>query len=394
MVALLQKRLDRRIKGSNLYNKYSFRSIPLKSITTFSEKNALYNGDYFRNMMVLERKRAERTNNEFMIVLIDVSLFASKNSNAHQVIENITNALSTNTRETDIKGWYTDRKVIGVIFTEYDPLYKDVIRQKVTKALDNALPLKLQKLVSVSWFNFPEDEKKGGKKAIDMNAMLYNSKVVNHSVASFSNVCKRGIDIIGSIVGIMLFSPFFIVIPIVIKCCSKGPVFFKQVRVGLYGQTFLCFKFRTMKVSNNADIHKEFMRNFIKNGDGTSNTTQKCTYKITNDPRVTWIGRFLRKSSLDELPQFFNVLLGHMSLVGPRPAISSEVEEYNLWHKRRVLEAKPGITGIWQVKGRSRTDFNNMVRMDIQYIQKRSPLLDLALIFKTPIAMFSAKGAY
>jgi lipopolysaccharide/colanic/teichoic acid biosynthesis glycosyltransferase len=121
---------------------------------------------------------------------------------------------------------------------------------------------------------------------------------------------------------------------------------------------------------------------------------QKGTYKITKDPRVTPVGHFLRKTSLDELPQFFNVLLGDMSLVGPRPAIPYECEEYDVWHRRRLLEMKPGITGLWQVRGRSATTFDEMVRIDIKYVQEWSLWLDIKIILQTPWVVLKGKGAY
>jgi lipopolysaccharide/colanic/teichoic acid biosynthesis glycosyltransferase len=159
-------------------------------------------------------------------------------------------------------------------------------------------------------------------------------------------------------------------IPIIMKLTSPGPVLFRQERVGLYGKHFTFLKFRSMHVNNNADVHKEFIHNLIakKSSAQTGNDSagQKI-YKITNDTRVTPLGKILRKTSLDELPQFFNVLKGDMSLAGPRPPIPYEVEKYHIWHRRRVMEVKPGITGLWQVEGRSSTTFDEMVRLDIQY---------------------------
>jgi lipopolysaccharide/colanic/teichoic acid biosynthesis glycosyltransferase len=149
-----------------------------------------------------------------------------------------------------------------------------------------------------------------------------------------------------------------------------------------------------MYVSNNNDCHKEFVKDFIKNSDKDKKKGSNHVYKIKNDPRITPIGKFLRKTSLDELPQFINVLLGNMSLVGPRPCLPYEFENYGLWHKRRILETKPGITCIWQVEGRSTTTFETMVRMDIQYIIKWSLFLDVKLLAKTPFSVFVTKGAY
>jgi lipopolysaccharide/colanic/teichoic acid biosynthesis glycosyltransferase len=157
-------------------------------------------------------------------------------------------------------------------------------------------------------------------------------------------------------------------------------------------------KFRSMYANNDPSIHKEFVRNLIQ-GNKTDHiqsvgAQQNKSFKIKEDPRVTSIGRFLRKTSIDELPQFFNVLVGHMSLVGPRPPIPYECEDYDIWHRSRVLDMKPGITGLWQVDGRSATSFDEMVRMDIKYIREWSLLLDMKIIIKTPLVVLTCKGAY
>ena len=152
-------------------------------------------------------------------------------------------------------------------------------------------------------------------------------------------------------------------------------------------------KFRSMYSNNSDSQHREFVAKLIKGEiDAEADESGEKIYKIKNDPRVTPIGRFLRKTSLDEIPQFFNVLKGEMSLVGPRPAIGYEVDQYDLWHRRRIV-AKPGITGFWQVAGRSLTTFDGMVRMDIRYIQKSSFISDLLLIIRTPFVLLGSKGA-
>jgi lipopolysaccharide/colanic/teichoic acid biosynthesis glycosyltransferase len=210
----------------------------------------------------------------------------------------------------------------------------------------------------------------------------------------FSEISKRAIDIVGSITGLLLFSPVFFFAFIFIPLTSKGPVFFKQNRVGKGGRIFKIFKLRTMFISNDESLHRNYVTNFIRGESvSTVNNSGKEIYKLTNDNRITAIGKFLRKTSLDEIPQFINVLLGDMSLVGPRPPIPYEVSEYQLWHCCR-LQCKPGITGYWQIEGRSRTNFDNMVRMDINYVNKKSLLLDLMMIFKTPFVLISSKGAY
>ncbi len=209
-------------------------------------------------------------------------------------------------------------------------------------------------------------------------------------------VIKRIMDIIGSLIGIVFFAPLMIFIAFVIKLTSQGPVLFKQKRAGYRGELFTFYKFRTMKTNCDESIHKKYVQSLIKGKNGRLNngSTNQPLYKIVKDPRVTKVGRFLRKTSLDELPQFFNVLFGQMSLVGPRPPIPYELADYHNWHYRRVLDAKPGLTGYWQVYGRSRTTFDEMVRMDLYYVRNQSLWFDIQIILKTLTAVMMTDGAF
>jgi lipopolysaccharide/colanic/teichoic acid biosynthesis glycosyltransferase len=172
---------------------------------------------------------------------------------------------------------------------------------------------------------------------------------------------------------------------------SEGPVLFRQKRVGHLGKQFTFLKFRSMQVSADSDIHEQYVTKLIA---GNLKIPEDGVFKIQKDPRVTLVGRFLRKTSLDELPQFWNVLTGEMSLVGPRPPLLYEVAVYDLWHRRRLLEAKPGLTGLWQVTGRSHTCFNDMVRLDLHYTRSSSLWLDLKILLHTPGAVVAGDGAY
>jgi lipopolysaccharide/colanic/teichoic acid biosynthesis glycosyltransferase len=192
-----------------------------------------------------------------------------------------------------------------------------------------------------------------------------------------------------------VLSPLLIVIAAAIKLTSKGPILFTQQRLGQYGARFTFLKFRSMYFKSDAKIHRDYVRKLISaKEDHQQPDGDKGVYKIKNDPRVTPVGGFLRKTSLDELPQFINVLMGEMSLVGPRPPIPYEVEAYDLWHRRRFLEAKPGITGLWQVEGRSRIKFDEMVRLDLKYAKTWSPWLDIKILLRTPGAVLRGDGAY
>ena len=229
-----------------------------------------------------------------------------------------------------------------------------------------------------------------------MTARLYPDLVETEKRKKVPLLIKDAMDVVLSAFALLVLSPLFLVLAVIIKLTSKGPVFFRQERIGQYGVPFVFLKFRSMHVSKEADIHKEFVQNFIagKPGLAVAGANQKSVYKITNDPRVTWIGKFMRRTSLDELPQFWNVLKGEMSLVGPRPPIQYEFDVYDVWHRRRSLEVKPGITGLWQIHGRSRTTFDEMVRLDLQYSRSWSPLLDLKILLQTPRAILTGDGAY
>jgi lipopolysaccharide/colanic/teichoic acid biosynthesis glycosyltransferase len=191
-----------------------------------------------------------------------------------------------------------------------------------------------------------------------------------------------------------MFSPLLLAIAIAVKLSSRGPILFRQQRVGQYGRNFTFLKFRSMYVNNDNSVHQEFVKKLIAQDGATPAQEGQGVYKLTNDKRITRIGGFLRRTSLDELPQLFNVLRGDMSLVGPRPPIPYELAAYQTWHRRRVLEVKPGITGLWQVTGRSRVKFDEMVRLDLRYATNWSPWLDLKILLKTPLAVIKGSGAY
>ena len=200
---------------------------------------------------------------------------------------------------------------------------------------------------------------------------------------SFYEAIKRLIDITCSFVGILVLSPLFIIIAIIIKFTSKGPVFFSQKRVGKYGREFDMYKFRSMVV--NAEELKEKL--------AAQNEMSGPMFKMKDDPRVTKVGKFIRKTSIDELPQLWNVLKGDMSLVGPRPSLPKEVAQFEGWMYKR-LEVKPGLTCYWQVSGRNNIEFDEWMRLDIKYVEERSFWIDMKLIFKTVFVLFGDNNAY
>jgi lipopolysaccharide/colanic/teichoic acid biosynthesis glycosyltransferase len=217
---------------------------------------------------------------------------------------------------------------------------------------------------------------------------------------------KRALDVAGALVAFALLWPVMLVAAIAVAATSRGPVIFRQTRLGRGARPFVFYKFRSMVTSASDDVHRSFATGFVTGvpapapapvpgvaGGAAPQAADRAPFKLARDVRVTAVGAFLRRSSLDELPQFFNVLRGDMSLVGPRPPIPYEVEHYQPWHLRRILATRPGITGLWQVEGRSRVTFNDMVRMDLRYIRECSLLLDLKILARTLLVVIRADGA-
>ena len=205
---------------------------------------------------------------------------------------------------------------------------------------------------------------------------------IDESKKRFYEICKRGIDIIGAGSGLLLLSPVIVVVACAVKFTSKGPIFFSQKRVGKNGKIFDMYKFRSMVV--NAEELKEKLAH--------QNEMSGPMFKMKDDPRVTKIGKFIRKTSLDELPQLWNVLKGDMSLVGPRPSLPKEVAQFEKWMYKR-LSVKPGLTCFWQVSGRNNIDFEDWMKLDIKYVDERNIWIDIKLIFKTVLVLFGDKNA-
>lgn len=232
------------------------------------------------------------------------------------------------------------------------------------------------------------------KTEIDQVGSLPMVTLFRSPLSSGARIVKRASDLIIALLALTVLAPLWLLIALLIKLDSRGEALYKQERVGMDGRLFLFFKFRTMRADTDDAKHREYQRRYIS-GDPESNLgdDHKPAFKLKSDDRVTRLGRILRKTSLDELPQLFNVLRGDMSIVGPRPPIPYEVEAYELWHRKR-LDMKPGITGLWQVSGRNRLPFDEMVRMDLFYIENWSLLLDLKIILQTLPVMWRAEDAY
>ena len=351
----------------------------------------------FRKILVLERKRSERSGNPFVLVSVDISRLLGETKQLDPVLrDTIFASLQLAYREIDFVGWHQENNTIGVILTELgDSLndkVRDVVRSKAMLELSERLPDKIAHLLSIIVYYFPEDF--GDEIPVQVRKTVYPDVVSTGMEPGFARALKRLLDIIGSLAMIILFSPVFLIIVFLVKRSSKGPILFRQTRLGQFGKQFGFLKFRSMYVNSDSAIHEQYIEDYIIKGKTAGESDEGTpVFKIGEDPRVTSIGHFIRKTSLDELPQFFNVLKGDMSLVGPRPPIPYELKRYDVWHRRRILETKPGITGIWQVHGRSKATFDEMVRMDLHYARNRSIWMDVALLLKTPFAVLKGDGA-
>jgi lipopolysaccharide/colanic/teichoic acid biosynthesis glycosyltransferase len=373
----------------------------------------------FAEMLHYERERAERFGGSFSCIYSELLFFKNKKNNiindiaekikiclrvvdrvgiiknnviclllpetieqdAYHVIQKLKSIINENTHNSIISYnitfcSYPNEQACGI----------SIIQPDTKKSMGSGRPALVK-------MEFSEMVDIGGVITIDPNIVFAIENLIYE--LSWESYCKRVIDILGALCGIILLSPAMILITIMIKVTSKGPVFFRQTRLGYQGQPFTFLKFRSMYTDCKDELHKEYLKKFIAGSIDEANMGSQNSpyYKMKHDPRVTRFGKLLRKTSLDELPQFCNVLLGQMSLVGPRPPIPYEVADYKNWHRKRVLDVKPGITGLWQTKGRSKTTFDEMVRLDLYYAKNWSIWLDIKIIFNTFRAVFSGYGA-
>jgi len=353
--------------------------------------------EVFCRMIALERKRSERTQRPFVLLLMDTGHTPPTEKNG-RILLDILSALQTATRETDVMGWYETNSAVGVMFTEItleNNLILSTILARISDVLRHRLTSEQFSQVKFSFHLFPEEWNPNNPDRRS-NPTLYPDLRQRDGANRLGRAMKRGMDVLGSLLLLALLSPVFLVIAAAIKLNSRGPILFRQQRIGEHGTPFVFLKFRSMYTNNDSSQHKEYVRQLIA-GQAAKQPTSgpgEGVFKLTNDPRITQVGNFLRRTSLDELPQFLNVLRGEMSLVGPRPPVPYEVEAYATWHRRRLLEAKPGITGLWQVQGRSRVGFDDMVRLDLRYARSCSPWLDLKILLQTPKAVIAGNGGY
>ncbi|HEX2080981.1 MAG TPA: sugar transferase [Longimicrobium sp.] len=333
----------------------------------------------FRGCLRRECARADRTGREFSLLVL-----APSPSGAAATLE----LLGRRLRETDEIGWMEGGS-IGALLTDTGREGAQLVAGEVLSRLerDGAAPL------AHTVFTYPGDWMAPGAPAASADqapepAGAAASAAVPPCLAAYP-LWKRVMDVAGALVAILVLSPVLLAVALAVRLSSAGPVFFRQERIGYGGRRFRMWKFRSMYSGAGDAAHAAYLRSLVAGQGGPDGG-----FKLRADPRITPVGRFIRRWSLDELPQLFNVLRGDMGLVGPRPEPAYATEGYAQWYYRRVLGAKPGITGLWQVHGRSRVSYETMVRMDLRYGQRLSPLADARLLLQTVRAVLSAEGAY
>ena len=340
----------------------------------------------FLKQLRLEMLRAQRSNSALSIILLALD---KEISDASIAMTEVLNLVRVNTRDIDIIG-FVNEKTIAILLP-----YTNEEGAKAT--CGKLVSVNKHTHFSTAIATYPDKifESLVKNGCIQSDAFFFDLYDSMDGISWFQSKLKSGIDIVGSVICILALMPIMLITALVIKVTSPGPVIFKQLRLGKQGIPFTFYKFRSMYVNIDDQIHREYTRNLISGQQKEINhgSEENPFYKIKSDPRITRVGKIIRKTSIDELPQFFNVLKGEMSLVGPRPALSYEVEKYKPWHLRRILEVKPGITGLWQVQGRSIVGWDDSVRLDIQYIKKKSLIFDLKILLRTVKVVLCCKGA-
>ena len=355
----------------------------------------LLDEDLFKDTVARERKRTERSG--LAMVLLLVGVHDGRRLNAPSMLEGVTKAFSTVKSEIDILGWFEQHSVMGLIVPDVDfaslTATSERLEGEFRREIASRIEENLAERLSITLRVYPELFCLGDEEHQMVDPFLYPELQLHQARITHFHVVKRGMDILASLLLLIILSPLLLAIACLVKLSSHGPVLFRQVRIGQMMKPFMFFKFRTMYAESNHAIHHAYVSWFI-NSSGNAQEKEKHTYfKMTNDSRITPIGHLLRKTSLDELPQLWNVVRGDMSLVGPRPPLLYELQQYKPWHRHRVLEAKPGITGLWQVTGRSRTTFDDMVRLDLRYARGQSLWADIKILLATPAAVIKGNGA-
>lgn len=340
---------------------------------------------YFLEQLRREKLRSSRTNSPLSMAIFHIEDEVAIRPSASTAF---LMSLQSMVRETDILA-YVGKNLIALLLPDTS---EEGAQELVRKIVNSHHRFKYSLNVVTYPDQLFEALQTEGQLRPDLVPFLLEE---SPKLGKADRMLKRGLDVVGALVGILFLLPLMVIMGIAIKLTSPGPIIFKQVRLGARGTPFVFYKFRSMYQDTDEQIHRNYIEKFIDGNHEETNqgTEEKPFYKMSGDPRITWVGRIIRKTSIDELPQLYNVLKGDMSLVGPRPPLPYEVKRYHAWHLRRILEMKPGITGLWQVSGRSETSFDEMVRLDLLYTRRWSIGLDLKLIARTVKTVVQCKGA-
>jgi lipopolysaccharide/colanic/teichoic acid biosynthesis glycosyltransferase len=331
-----------------------------------------------------EKWRADRSKAPLSIVVCECSATGDEALRNHDLAKALVGAK----RQTDVVGQLGDG-LFAVLLPDTNASGAQIFTEKIKKRV--APDLEVPTLTRT----YPDEMFESLLAGTDIPLDAFPFMEQRRPTHEGGLLAKRCVDVVGALALLVLFTPIMLVTAAAIALTSHGSVIFRQTRLGQGGVPFVFYKFRSMRSDVDDRIHRQYIERLIDGelDDINQGDSQRPLYKIKMDPRVTRIGRFLRKTSIDELPQLFNVLKGEMSLVGPRPPIAYEVRRYQPWHLRRILGIKPGITGLWQVAGRSRTSFDEMVRLDLRYIRERSLALDICILIRTVYVVLKCDGA-
>lgn len=342
----------------------------------FHDLERLLPRQYFLWQIHREKRRVERSGAPLSIAMFHLTPLDGEVRREH--CEALLTCIGRCRRETDIVGSLGEG-AIAVLLPDTAEQGAQVLADRVVKCA-GALPVSA---VSVTYPDQIFDKLQVESQGVPDFSPLSIDEFPAESVGGYG--LKRGLDLLGALFALIVFSPVMLVAALAVALTSPGPVIFKQVRIGRNGKPFVFYKFRSMYRDADDRLHKDYVTKLINGNLAEINegTEAQPFYKMKSDPRVTRVGKFIRQTHIDELPQFFNVLKGDMSLVGPRPPLPYEVEKYQPWHLRRILEIKPGITGLWQVDGHNTTTFDEMVRIDLRYMRTCSLWLDVSILLRT-----------
>ena len=336
----------------------------------------------FLQQLQRDKRRADRSKSP-----VSVALFQLQDGSGDQLanIDALLDVVNECKRETDLIGTMGG----GLIATLLADTNAEGAQRFLRKIADRAEHLPFSRTIATYPDHLFEYLLKEYRPPNAPHPLLLDELAGHHGFGKF---LKRAMDFAGAVVAIISLSPLMLMAAVAIAATSPGRIIYKQVRLGRGGIPFVFYKFRTMYSNADDRIHREYVASLIRNGEGNDSPVRLWS-KLTDDPRITPLGRILRKTSIDELPQFFNVLRGDLSLVGPRPAIPYETENYQSWQLRRIFAVKPGISGLWQVNSRGQSTFDDMVRLDLRYIRKWRPQLDLKILVATVKVVLRRTGA-